>query len=273
VHAMSKNGVERNLSKRFIITHNDYHVYAVNALAVRDKTQSDEEFGNFATHDEFPRLIPKDEIWIVDKSIDKEGVFFIADALARLKEKSKGASEDRAYTAGLNVERALREKLNQVKFRGGRPHRRVPGAIYFEHYSTLPDPRFPIEVWLVDGNLVRSYYKTDYIEGGHGYVYRWIPHDEIWIEHDVHSAEIPFLVIHEYLELRLMRDEKIDYDRAHAICARLEYQVRERHGITPLLCSGKRKVTKADLRKLTSPDVFSYVSKRCLRRRGRSHVG
>src|SRR5581483_2031634 len=142
---MGKNGISSRINKRYILTHNAYRVYSVNALGVRDKTQSDEEFGNFATHDEFPRLIPEGEIWIADKSIDQEGVFFIAGALARLKEKSKGATEDKAYTAGLNVERSLREQLNDVKFRAGRPHKRVPPAIYVEHYLTLPDPRFSIE--------------------------------------------------------------------------------------------------------------------------------
>jgi hypothetical protein len=263
---MPKQATQQKLNKRLIVRHNGVRIYSVNALAVRDRTQSDEEFGNFATHDEFPRLIPKDEIWIADKSVDREGVFFIADALLRLKEKSKGVPEDRAYVAGLNIERRLREKLNDVKFRAGRPHKRVPPAVYVEHYITIPDCRFPIQVWLIDPNLVRSLYKTDYVEGGHGYVYRWIPRDEIWIEKDVYPQEIPFLVIHEYLELRLMRDKKIDYDRAHSICAGAEYRVREHRGLMDLLCPNQGKITKADLPKLTSEEVFSYLVSRCLRK-------
>jgi hypothetical protein len=99
---MAKTNRSRpKLNKRFIITHEGYKVYSVSALGVRDSTQSDEEFGNFATHEEFPRLIPRDEIWLSDKSIEKEGLFYIADALARMKARTKGLSDDQAYTAGL----------------------------------------------------------------------------------------------------------------------------------------------------------------------------
>jgi len=249
-------------NKRFIITHEGYDIYSVNALAVRDTTQSDEEFGNFATHEQFPHLIPKEEIWIADKSIDKEGLFYIADALARMNELAKGTPEEKAYMAGLEVERILREKLLGLKFRNGQPHKRIPSQLYLEHYLTLSDPKSLIAVRLVDGNLVRSWYKLDYVEGGHGYVYKWCPKNEIWIEKDVQRSEIPFLVTHEYLELRLMRDKKMEYDRAHDICSKVEFKLRQNKGIKPFLAPGRRKLTKADLPKLTSEELFEYVWKR-----------
>jgi hypothetical protein len=252
-------------NKRFILTHEEYDLYSVNALAVRDTTQSDEEFGIFATHEEFPRLIPKNEIWIAEKSIKKEAVFYVADALMRMKERAKGTPDDQAYQAGINLERMLREKLLDVKFRNGRPHKRIPERLYIEHYLKLPDAEFPVAIWLVDGNLVRSWYKTDYVEGGHGYVYRWCPKDEIWIDHEVQRTEIPFLVTHEYMELRLMRDKGLEYDQAHEICSKVEFKVRQNLGIKPFLAPGRRKVTKADLPKLTSDQVFQYVVKNYLK--------
>jgi hypothetical protein len=258
---MTTSRARSKWNKRFILTHEEHDVYSVNALAVRDTTQSDEEFGIFATHEEFPHLIPKNEIWIAEKSIKTEGVFYIADALMRMKERAKGTPDDKAYTAGLNVERILREKLLGLKFRNGRPHKRVPDRIYREHYLDLPDCEFPVAVWMVDGNLVRSWYKTDYVEGGHGYVYRWCPKDEIWIDYEVQRTEIPFLVTHEYIELRLMRDKKMEYDPAHEICSKVEFKLRQNQGIKPFLAPGQRKVTKADLPKLTSDDLFHYVLK------------
>src|SRR5207249_5041677 len=131
------------------------------------------------------------------------------------------------YRAGLNIERSLREKLTGWKFRAGRPHKRVPPQLYIEHYLTLSDQRFPIEAWLVDGNMVRSWYKTDYTEGGHGYVYRWVPKQEIWVEWAVDRRELPFIVAHEYLELRLMRDAGVEYDPAHEICSTVEFELRK----------------------------------------------
>ena len=118
--------------------------------------------------DEFPDLILKDEIWISEKLAPREGIFFIANALARRSRQEAGLSPEKAEEEGLQVERVLREKLNGISFRDGKPHKQVPADLSLEPYLTLPDPQGPVEVWLVDGNLVRSYYKTDYTEGGHG---------------------------------------------------------------------------------------------------------
>lgn len=52
------------LNKRFIARHNDHDFYAVNGYAVRDIAQPDEEFGCFATAADFPKLIPKGEVWL-----------------------------------------------------------------------------------------------------------------------------------------------------------------------------------------------------------------
>jgi len=254
------------LNKRFVVTHEGWSVYTVDPSAVRCLSQPDEEFTNFATQEDFPNLIPKGEIWVGEKNVDKEGLFFIADALTYLKEKEQGSPEEKAHTAGLNVERFLRERLTGLKFRAGKPHQRIPPDVYVEPYITLPDVKFPIEVWLVDGNIVRSLYKTDYTEGGHGYVYRWVPKDQVWVEKDLDRWELPFIVSHEYLELRLMRDQKIDYDKAHEICSKVEFNLRKGRGGKPLLARGRRRLAKRDLPNLTGEEIFQYVVKTYLRK-------
>jgi hypothetical protein len=261
VVTVSKRRSRAKLRKRFVVACDGWDVYTVDASCVRNIAQPDEEFGNFATRDEFPGLIPKGEIWLAEQNLDKEGVFLIANALRRFKEQERGASQEAAYTAGLNVERDLREKLTGWKFRAGRPHRRIPRELYVYRYATLPDVQFPIEVWVVDGHIVRSWYKTDYVEGGHGYVYRWIPKQQIWIEKDLDRWELPYIVTHEYLELRLMRDRGIDYDTAHAICAKVEFDLRKRRGAHSLLVPGRRRLTKRDLPKLAREELFRYVVK------------
>src|SRR5262245_33397685 len=92
--AMSEKHFNPKLNKRRVLAHADYTVYAVNALAVRNFAQPDEEFGNFATADEFPDLIPRSEIWISEKLAPKEGVFFVANALARLSRQGAGLSPE-----------------------------------------------------------------------------------------------------------------------------------------------------------------------------------
>src|SRR5207237_6985489 len=105
---------------------------AVNGYAVRDVAQPDEEFGSFATQDEFRTLIPRGEVWIAEQTIEKEGLFFIANALTQLKEQARGVPEGRAYTEGIQVERLLRERLNHLKFRGAGAQKRVPKEVYLE---------------------------------------------------------------------------------------------------------------------------------------------
>lgn len=263
---MAKHHFNPKLHKKRILSHADCTVYAVNAFAVRNFAQPDEEFGNFATREEFRDLIPKGELWISEKLAPKECAFFIANGLTRLRRQQAGASEERAYDDGLEVERILRERLNGVTFRDGKPHKQVPEEIYLEDYLTLPDPQGPVGVWLVDGNLVRSYYKTDYTEGGHGYVYPWVPRPEIWIEDGVDRREVPFVLSHEYAERRLMRDEGLDYDTAHAIAAKVEFDLRKTRGVTPLLVSGRRRLSKKDLPRLTSEELFEYVLRNYVRK-------
>jgi hypothetical protein len=253
------------LNKKRVLTHAEYVVYSVNGFAVRNASKPDEEFGNFATCDDFPNLIPKGEIWISEKLAEKEGVFFIANALTQQARQAAGAT-NRAYDDGLEVERLLREKLNGIEFRDGKPHRQVPREIYLEPYTTLPDPQGPVEVWLIDGNLARSYYKTDYTEGGHGYVYPWVPRPEIWVEDGVDRREMPYIVCHEYIERRLMRDEELDYDPAHEICSKVEFNLRKCKGATPLLVRGRRKLAKPDLPRLTDDEVFDYVKRTYVRK-------
>lgn len=256
---MNHHRFSPKLCKKRILSHADFTVYSVNGLSVRNVAQPDEEFGNFATRDEFPNLIPRGEIWISEKLVEREGVFFIANALTQMKRQKAGISSSKAYDDGLEVEQVLREKLNGVEFRAGKPHKQVPDKIYLKHYFTVPDLLGPVKVWLVDGNLVRSYYKTDYTEGGHGYVYPWVPKPEIWVEDGVDHRELHFITIHEYLERRLMRDAGLEYDPAHEICSKVEFEMRKSLPIKQFLASGSRKIHKGDLSKLARQDFFDYV--------------
>src|SRR5262249_34519901 len=139
-------------------------------------------------------------------------------------------------------------------------------SVYKEPYTTLADEKGAVEVHIVDGCVVRSFYKTDYTEGGHGYVYRWVPKSEIWIEAALDHSELPFIVAHEYTERRLMRDEGLDYDTAHEICSKMEFQLRKNEGARPLLHPATGKMTKVHLPGLTTPEFFAYVVKTYVRK-------
>jgi hypothetical protein len=247
------------LHKRRLLTHREYHVYTVNGFTVRNVAKPDEEFGHFATQEDFPDLIPKGEIWISQKLAAEEGIFFTANALTQLKRQADGALEDTAYDDGLEVERLLREKPNGVTFRDGKLHKQIPADIYLDFYVTLPDIHEPVEVWLVDGNLVRSYYKTDYTEGGHGYVYPWVHKQQIWVEDGVDHRELAYITCHEYLERRLMRDAGMEYDPAHDVCSAVEFDLRKNEHVKLFLAPGRRKIRTGDPPRLASQELFEYV--------------
>jgi hypothetical protein len=258
---MKRQHYRPKLNKRFFDARDGHDIYSVNAFAIRNLAQPDEEFTNFATRDEFPDLIPDGEIWISERAIAREGEFFIANAIARLKALEAGESEDTAYTMGLNADRRSRAARTGIRYRAGRPSKRIATQIYVQHYFTLPDEQFPINVWIVDGLRVRSTYKTDYTEGGHGYVYPWVPKNEIWIEKALDRGEMSFIVAHEYIELRLMRDEKLDYDRAHECCSEMEFDLRKAQTRSSFPELSRRRFRKSDLPKLTRPEFFDYVQR------------
>src|SRR5438132_328955 len=98
---MGKSRSSPKLNKKRIATQRGYTVCTVNAFGVRDLAEPDEEFTNFAIHGDFPKLIPEHEVWIDERLFDPEGLFYLANALTRLKEQADGKSEDHAYEAGL----------------------------------------------------------------------------------------------------------------------------------------------------------------------------
>jgi hypothetical protein len=256
---MSETRFRPNLRKRLLRRRGGQTFYSANGFAIRNAAQPSEEFTNFALPSDFPHFIPEGQVWISQEVARREADFFIANALVQLERVAAGKSADSAYASGLDAERKLRAERLGIKYRAGRPHKRTPKAIYARPYLTLDDPELPIAVWLVDGCMVRSIYKTDFTEGGHGWVYPWCPKNQIWIEKDLQAAEAPFILTHEYMELRLMRDEKIDYDRAHEMAAELEFDLRKSDQRKSFPGLSRKSYRKADLGMLTKPEFFEYV--------------
>lgn len=263
---MSDRRAPQGLKKRYLFVQQGWRICAVNAFAIRSIALPDEEFTNFATRDDFRDLIPKGEIWIARENLEVEGIFCIANAMVQLKQREQGVDEKAAYKNAVQLEQELRHRVNGIPFRDGRPQLPVPKDLYTEHYLTLHDEHYPIDVWRVDGNLVRSLYKTDYTEGGHGQVYPWCPKTQIWVEKDLNVKELPFIVCHEYLELRLMRERGLAYDRAHSIAAKMEFALRKGKGLTHLMAPGRSTLDKRHLPNVVKPEVFKALQHEFLKR-------
>lgn len=59
-----------------------------------------------------------------------------------------------------------------------------------------------------------------------------------------------------------MRDCDFDYDRAHAICSKVEFDLRWRRPVEDFVGTRRHKLAKGDVAKLTSPEFFQYVLKK-----------
>jgi hypothetical protein len=85
-----------------------------------------------------------------------------------------------------------------------------------------------VSIWIVDGNTVRADFDADFTFGAHGYEYRFIPRDEIWIDNSISVEEAVFTIKHELLLRRLM-SEGVDYDEAYELALAKQYAERDRH--------------------------------------------
>lgn len=64
-----------------------------------------------------------------------------------------------------------------------------------------------------------------FIQGGHGFVYPFVPKFEIWIDSTLDEDERLPVLVHEYTEMCLMR-KGMGYDEAHDRATDAEYKYR-----------------------------------------------
>lgn len=252
------------IRKRHEVTLNDHRICTVDAYGLRESSPEAEEFTLLGTRPEFPGVVPGGEVWVSRRHFPREGVFLIAHALADLGARRRGLSEEAADQAGLDAERRIREDLTGEEFRDGKPHRQVPDKLYDRLYATIPDPEGPVKAWLIDGFYARCWYKTDYAEGGHYVVYPWVPTREIWLERDTDPRELPYILAHEYLELRMMRDGGLEYDEAHEIASGIEFDLRCEESDLPV--ARGRRFRKSDVPTLAGEDVYEFLRENYLGR-------
>jgi hypothetical protein len=198
----------------------DIQVWLVDGPYIRSRI--DEEFVNFGQHYRYT-YIPVNEFWIDREAEHDERQFFIDHLLV----------EYRLMAAGMPYEKAL-PRADQVE----RKERRRAGDIsqLTHHGQKLPDLtgvherlwkklENGVSVWIVNGRLVRSAFDIDFTEGGHDYVYEFVPENEVWIDDAIVELERGYILLHELHERNRMA-KGIPYNQAHAESSRLEYFCR-----------------------------------------------
>jgi hypothetical protein len=200
----------------------DLQVWIVDGSYIR--SHKDEEFTNFGQHYRYP-YIPTNELWIGREAKHDERQFFIDHLLVEHRLMAKGMPYEKALPAADRRERKERRRAGDV-------------SRLTHHGQTLPDGKDVHErlwqklkkglsVWIVNGRLVRSVFDIDFTEGGHDYVYEFVPQNELWIDDAIEESERGYILLHELHERNRMA-KGWPYDKAHAESSRLEYRCRHR---------------------------------------------
>lgn len=211
--------IQKTLSE----TQGNYRVYTINAMEFRKQSLDCQEFGDYGIHSWYPKSVPANEIWVSDTLSGRELQYAIDSGIYQSKEISRGVSEHRAYLAAERKEKV--ERLKHSPLSSKKPTS-PPSDLYIKLYTTLIDST---KVFLIDEELVQDVYKQDFVEGGNHSAYSWVPDKEIWIDSKLHTEEIPYIIIHEYTEMILMRDKKLNYSKAHKIASKVEFKYRCSH--------------------------------------------
>jgi len=204
----------QKINKKLIDQIGKYKIFLVDGEKIRKLNLYMHEFTDSANHLDFPKFIPANEIWIDEATDPKERFLLLFGSLYYVKSKD--------YDYAMKQERKLREIVDHVKFHPERHNGKPDERIYKSLYGTIHAPE-KISVWLVNARLVRDLFKTDFTEGGHGYIFRWIPNDEIWIENTLHKHEMPLIILHEFVERTLMKHKNMKYEKAHTIASKVEF--------------------------------------------------
>jgi len=184
-------------------------VVYVDSNKFRKTSLSNEEFCTIAIHDDFPTSIPKNEIWIDSNIKLNEIDTLLKGVIKRISLGDSYSSYEKAQKYEKSIRNGSKSKIKKKK------------------YISLDDGENKIKVYFVSGKSIRDKYKTDFSQGGHGYVYNWILKDEIWIEEE-EIEECTFILAHEYVEMMMMRELGMKYEKAHGFASKIENWFRNR---------------------------------------------
>jgi hypothetical protein len=182
----------------------------------------DEEFTNFGQHYSF-LYIPKNELWIEQETKNDERQFFIDHLLVEHRLMGQGVPYNKALEEADKVEQKERRRAGDVS-RLTHQGKQLPDGkeVHQRLWKKLENG---VSVWIANGRLVRSVFDIDFTEGGHDYVYEFVPENEVWIDDAIEEKERGYVLLHELHERNRMAGGW-SYNKAHAESSRLEYRCR-----------------------------------------------
>lgn len=218
-----------------------FSVWLVNGYWIRRKLEKD--FTNYAQHYQFS-FIPENEFWIdLEATKKKEIDYYIQSMLIMNKMIKERIPRKKAAKIACDIEEAEREKSKVVQRleKEKNNQEKIIKKIHKTFMKRVSSEK--CKVWLVKGELVRALFYTDFTQGGHEFVYEFVPKGEVWIDDDLYKKEIPFVLIHELHERALM-SKGVKYDPAHAKSNILEYSCRNNPKKTQEVLDKEIKINK-----------------------------
>jgi hypothetical protein len=208
-------------------TRGNIDIWIVDGQKIR--TDVEKEFTNFGQHFHFD-CIPENEFWLDKEAQPNERRFFIDHLLIEWQLQKEGKSYADAITEADKKEKAERLKtgdLEEVKNSAGKLD---PKKVHKHLLKKINYEGEELSVWVVDGRLIRSSFYIDFTEGGHDFVYKFVPKHEIWLDDDLMEKERPYVLLHELNERQLM-SQGWTYDKAHANSSKIEWESRHNPAI------------------------------------------
>jgi hypothetical protein len=160
-------------------------------------------------NDQRYRFNPVDEVWLDNRSGIEEFRYTLAhELIERMLMRQRGWSYSRAHGEGIKLEKEMRDRDELLALKHERKVRAsgfvLPGGIYRQFLGN----RKGLQVWIVDGPIVRRELHGDFSMGGNGLSDSFIPENEIWLDSAMNLEQVHYTLLQELEERKHMSKGK-----------------------------------------------------------------
>jgi len=221
---LKKNGLKFNKNKKPYIKKicdiSGFSAWLVDGEYIR--TNICEDFVNYDQHYHL-NFIPEKEFWIEKETIPGEEDYYIDHLLIENRMMASGASYKKSYEIASVIQK--RERNKSKIMRGLRNKINHKKELLDKIHKKLLQCCGNVKVWIVNGEIVRDLFDTNFSCGGHDLVYHFVPKNEVWLDDDLSEKERKFIFLHELHERGLMKKGKT-YRDAHRSATEVEDSCR-----------------------------------------------
>jgi hypothetical protein len=206
-----------------------YNIWFVDGYKVRHKIYQEFLYGG---NEQRYLFNPKGEIWIDHAVSCEEFQQTLAHELNERHLMAKyGWTYDKSHDSSLNIEVVMRRNFNEICRKHEAELPKLPITDYSNRKELLNSPdsvqlqniyRIPLgkrdsmNIWIVDGYLVRATIFPDFGFSGDDLTYHFIPSKEIWIDGQISAEETEYSIALELLLRNQMSNGK-SFSEAYGI--------------------------------------------------------